>query len=189
MNDKPIFYDTDCLSSFLGVNKINILEKLYSQIIISTTVKEEFFNQSTPNPIKERLQNCINKNYVQIKDLELDSKEFNTYYELYTSLEGENDGKGELTTIALAKTYNGIIASNNLKDICKYIKKFNLKHITTSVILQTSYKKGHITLNEACETWNKMINNGIKLPEKSFKDYISKKDHLCYQKSSKKRFK
>jgi len=117
LNDKPIFYDTDCLSSFLGVNKINILEKLYSQIIISTTVKEEFFNPSTPDIIKEILQKCINKNYVQIKGLEYDSKEFNIYYELHTSSEGEKDGKGELTTIALAKTYNGIIASNNLKDI------------------------------------------------------------------------
>ena len=29
LNDKPIFYDTDCLSSFLGVNKIDILEKFF----------------------------------------------------------------------------------------------------------------------------------------------------------------
>ena len=44
-------------------------------------------------------------------------------------------GKGEAAAIALAKTYNGIIASNNLKDISKYIEKYNLEHVATGDIL------------------------------------------------------
>lgn len=45
---KPVFYDTDCLSSFLQINRIDLLKKEYSKIIISTKVKEELFNKKTP---------------------------------------------------------------------------------------------------------------------------------------------
>ena len=44
-------------------------------------------------------------------------------------------GKGEAAAIALAKTYGGILASNNLKDISKYVTKYNLRHKTTGEIL------------------------------------------------------
>lgn len=48
---KPVFYDTDCLSSFLQINRIDLLKREYSKIIISVQVKDELFNKNTPEKI------------------------------------------------------------------------------------------------------------------------------------------
>ena len=69
---KPIFYDTDCLSSFLQINRIDLLKKEYSKIIISAEVKDELFNKNTPEKVKTRLTSLIQTRYVEIKDLELE---------------------------------------------------------------------------------------------------------------------
>ncbi|MEA3423983.1 MAG: hypothetical protein U9Q80_09345, partial [Bacillota bacterium] len=59
------------------------------------------------------------------------TEEYNLYYELAISPpKGERIiGKGEAAAIALAKTYNGVLASNNLKDISKYVEKYELEHM------------------------------------------------------------
>ena len=69
---KPVFYDTDCLSSFLQINRIDLLKKEYSKIIISVKVKEELYNKKTPQAVKTRLTSLIQTRYVEIKDLELE---------------------------------------------------------------------------------------------------------------------
>ena len=69
---KPIFYDTDCLSSFLQINRTDLLKKEYSKIIISAEVKKELSNKKTPQAVKTRLTSLIQTRYVEIKDLELE---------------------------------------------------------------------------------------------------------------------
>ncbi|CCQ93181.1 hypothetical protein CULT_1240025 [[Clostridium] ultunense Esp] len=44
----------------------------------------------------------------------------------------------------MTKTNNGIVASNNLKDISSYISEFELKHITTGDILIEVLEKEYI---------------------------------------------
>ena len=44
-------------------------------------------------------------------------------------------GDGEAASIALAKEYNGVIASNNLKDIAYYISKYNLSTIASQPVI------------------------------------------------------
>lgn len=110
---KPVFYDTDCLSSFLQINRIDLLKKEYSKIIISAKVKEELFDKNTPEKIKNRLTSIIQEGYVEIKDLEFGSAEFEQYYEFITDDKTEDIGKGELSVISLAIVKNGILASNN----------------------------------------------------------------------------
>lgn len=51
MNNKPVFYDTDCLSSFLVVDRIDLLKKEFSSIIVSAQVNIEFLNDKTPKCI------------------------------------------------------------------------------------------------------------------------------------------
>ena len=77
---KPAFYDTDCLSSFLQINRTDLLKKEYSKIIISAEVKKELYNKKTPQAVKTRLTSLIQDGYVEIKDLEFGSDEFNQYY-------------------------------------------------------------------------------------------------------------
>lgn len=176
--NKPLFYDTDCLSSFLGVNRADLLQRLFSKIIISQQVKDEFDNEETPSKIKERLKLLIDDKFVEIKEIYLSSKEGNTYFELKS--EYEDIGKGELSVLALAITYNGVIASNNLKDICKLIRKYELEHITSAVILFKCFENDFISMEETEQIWQEMLNNTIKLPKSSFKEYYSYEDKLCY---------
>lgn len=167
MNDKPIFYDTDCLSSFLGVGRIDLLKKEYDTIIISKQIKDEFFNESTPKMIKKELDLLINEGFVKVLDIEVGSKEFDCYYE-FRLLDVENDeGIGELSIISLVIVNNGILASNNLKDVCKYVRKYNLEHITTAIILVNRFNNDHISFNEVENLWREMLKNKIELDRKS----------------------
>ena len=74
---------------------------------------------------------------------------------------------------------NGILASNNFKDICKYVKKYNLSHITMATILMTCFKKEYISMDETEKIWQDMLVEEIKLPKKSFREYYNWNDSLC----------
>lgn len=176
---KPVFYDTDCLSSFLQINRIDLLKKEYSKIIISAKVKDELFDKNTPEKIKNRLTSIIQDGYVEIKDLEFGSAEFEQYYEFITDDKTEDVGKGELSVISLAIVKNGILASNNLNDVCYFVKKYNLDHVTTSKIIVTCYEKGCLTFDEANKIWKELLKNP-KHPQMSFKDFYDKDDKMCY---------
>ena len=127
-----LFFDTDCLSAFLWVNDTNILHELYGgRIVLPEPVYQELSNPSIPH-IKQRADILISNKDASIKTIDAGTEE----YKLYTSLVRGEKGKksicrGEASGIALAKTYNGILASNNYKDIAPYIEKYNLRHIDT----------------------------------------------------------
>ena len=89
----------------------------------------------------------------------------------------ENIGKGELSVISLAITKNGILTSNNQDDVCYFVKKYNLKHVTTSKIIVTCYEKGYLTFDEADKIWKELLKNP-KHPQMSFKDFY---DKMCYE--------
>ena len=177
---KPVFYDTDCLSSFLQIDRIDLLKREYSKIIISTKVKDELFNKKTPEKIKNRLTSLIQEGYVEVKDLEFGSDEFNQYYKFITDDKTEDIGKGELSVISLVIAKNGILASNNLDDVCYFVKKYNLEHVTTSKIIVTCYEKGYLTFDKADKIWKELLKNP-KHPQISFKDFYDKNDKMCYE--------
>lgn len=63
MPNKPIFYDTDCLSCFIEVNKVWILEELYRKIIIPKEVYKEFKRPQGNNRILE-INKLIEKGFI-----------------------------------------------------------------------------------------------------------------------------
>ncbi len=122
MTDK-LFFDTDCISSFLWVKEENILFKLYpSRIVLPKQVFNELSIPSIPYIRLKVNELCLNGE-VSTKEILANTEEYRLYHELVVSPpKGEKIiGKGEAAAIALAKTHNGIIASNNLKYISKYI--------------------------------------------------------------------
>lgn len=170
-----LFFDTDCLSAFLWVNDTNILHELYGgRIVLPEPVYQELSYPNIPH-IKQRADVMIKNKDVSVRMIETGTKE----YELYTSLvKGENGvkriGRGEAAGIALADTYNGILASNNYKDIAPYIKKYNLKHIDTGQILVEALNKGLITETDGNNIWSKMLARKRKLPAHTFSEYLAK---------------
>lgn len=169
-----LFFDTDCISSFLWVKEENLLLKLYpNRIILPKQVYDELSNPSIPHIKNKVTKLCLNGD-ISTKEVLTNTEEFNLYYELAIAPpKGKKIiGKGEAAAIALAKTYNGIIASNNLRDISKYVKKYNLEHVATGDILVAALNKGYIDETTGNQIWSNMIAKRRMLPTSTFTEYL-----------------
>ena len=82
-------------------------------------------------------------------------------------------GRGEAASIALAKTYNGILASNNYSDIAIYIEEYGLQHIDTGKILLEALERSIITESEGNLIWQSMLNRKRRLPAADFTTYLN----------------
>ena len=173
MTDK-LFFDTDCISSFLWVKEENILFKLYpGKIVLPKQVFNELSNPSIPHIRRKVNELCLNGE-VSTKEILANTEEYKLYHELAVSPpKGEKIiGKGEAAAIALAKTHNGIIASNNLKDISKYVEKYGLEHVDTGNILVAALNKGYIDEETGNQIWKNMIAKKRMLPTLTFTEYL-----------------
>lgn len=171
-----LFFDTDCLSAFLWINNTNILQELYGgRIVLPEPVYQELSNPCIPH-IKQRADILIAGYIAKVQEIKVGTEEYVLYAALVRGKEGEkNIGRGETGGIALAKTYGGILASNNYADIAPYIKKYDLRHIDTGYILAEALKKNIITEAEGNMLWRQMLAKRRKLPFESFSEYIVKK--------------
>lgn len=169
-----IYFDTDCFSSFLLVKQESILFRLYpGRILLPKQVYGELCNPSVPH-IKRRTKGLRSKGVLSTREILIDTEEYRLYYELAISpsVNKKIIGKGEAAAIALAKTYDGILASNDLKDVTCYVKKYNLKHLTTGDILVAAKDTGCIDEAKGNGIWCEMIDRNRILPADSFTDYL-----------------
>ena len=142
-------------------------------MILPKLVFNELNNPSIPH-IKRKVNELCSNGDVATKEILVNTEEYKLYCELAISPpKGEKIiGKGEASAIALAKTYNGIIASNNLKDISKYVEKYELEHITTSDILVAALNEGYIDEQTGNQIWANMISKRRMLPTPTFTEYL-----------------
>ena len=81
---------------------------------------------------------------------------------------GEKIGFGESAAIALAIKNNGIVASNNLRDVAKLCYEYDLPIITASMILSFTFELNFKSKNEIKVIWKKIINETRqKLPKRN----------------------
>ena len=173
---EKLFFDTDCMSSFLWVREENLLLKLYrGRVILPMQVFNELSNPSIPR-IKQRVKELWSNGDISTKEIIVKTEEYNLYYKLAISPpKGELIiGKGEAAAIALAKTHDGIVASNNLKDISKYVKRYNLEHITTGDILVAALNARYIDEMAGNRIWKNMIAKKRMLPTATFTEYLKR---------------
>ena len=174
MTNEKLFFDTDCLSSFLWVKNENILVKLYGgRIILPKQVYDELNKPYIPH-IKDRTNALIKNSYVSVEEIILGTEEYRLYIEMtYTPQGGYKIiGKGEAAAISLAVANNGILASNNLRDVSQYINKYNLLNITTGDILFDALNNNLITESQGNKIWIDMLNKARKLPTSDFTTYL-----------------
>ena len=172
-----IFFDTDCICAFLWVNNQSLLEKLYSgRIVIPKAVYDEIDNPSIPH-LKERIDSLIDRNVAIIESIEIVSPEYGLYRELTTFSNKRKKviGSGEAASIVLARSRDGILASNNLNDITEYVEEFSLKHKTTGDIMVEALEEGFITEEEGNIIWNNMLEKRRRLGAATFSDYLQNK--------------
>lgn len=172
----PIFFDTDCLSSFLWVKREDIISDLYSgRISIPVQVYTELSYPSVPH-LKHKIDVLIKEGKACKQEILTDKEEGQLYYNLILNSEPGSVaiGKGEASVIALAKCNNGIVASNNLKDISRYIKEYDLELLTTGGILVAAYKKDLIDEMEGNEIWEKMTERRSRIGASSFTEFLKR---------------
>ena len=168
-----VFIDTDCISAFLWVGTEYLLEKLYSgKIVIPQEVYDEINIPTIPH-LKSRIDQLVAKGSAEIVSIDIGTEE----YALYRNLTRNHDsnkviGKGEAASISLAKKHNGILGSNNLRDVQPYVEEFSLEHMTTGDILVEAFKAQFITEQEGNHIWNNMLKKRRKIGAASFSDYL-----------------
>lgn len=171
---KIIFFDSDCISSFLWTKREDLLYKCFGKnMIIPIQVYSELSRVSF---LKKGVDSLINDNYLEIK--ELSEAQLVEYLNL-TDVDRQTNfpliGHGEAAAIILAKDNNGILASNNLRDIKFYIKTFNLKYLMTQDIIDLCVERNFLSLDEANLLWLEMIRKKRKLPTSSYYEYLETK--------------
>ena len=171
---KPAFYDTDCLSCFIVIDDTSILEEQFKCIYLPYEVYEEFDRPHIQN-LKNRVDNLIKKGLVKVIKFDTNSEDYLLFMELSSDYFSDKTiGKGEAAVIVHAKKHNGIVASNNTRDIMPYVEKYNLERITTGDILVMALENGIITEKEGNIIWSKMLKRNRWLNADTFTSYLNK---------------
>lgn len=171
------YFDSDCLSAFLVVQKLSIPVMLYKGNVYIPRIVYNEVTDSRNCGYEDQLSRYINKGLIKLIDFEPYDDVGKLYYQLVQNPEDgfKAIGRGEAAAIALAKNNKGILASNNLNDVSQYVKKYSLDHVTTGMIIYQAVQDEVITEEEAETMWDEMVNNWCKLGAKTYKEYVEKK--------------
>lgn len=166
------FFDTDCISAFLWIKNESILSKLYpGKIILPKPVYDEI--GKIPHLIK-RIEQMKDAGDLTVQSIAVGTDEYIEYCKLAVSPpDGEKIiGKGEAAAIVLTKSNDGILASNNLRDISHYVAEYGLRHTTTADILVEALNRGIINESDGNTIWANMLAKRRMLPVPTFSDYL-----------------
>ena len=175
MTESPLYFDTDCLSAFLWVRNESLLTQLYpGRVVIPKQVYDELAN--VPH-LQARIDSLLEQNKVELLEMEAGTPAAELYAELTGSPRPGHIviGRGEAASLALSKTFNGIVASNNLRDIKLYIEEYGLQHTTTADILVEALDAGIISESEGNSLWSNMLKKRWQLGAPSFTEYLHQK--------------
>jgi hypothetical protein len=168
-----IFFDTDCLSAFLWVGNENLIVQLYkSRIALPQQVYDEI--RKVP-PLKRRTDNLLASKDIILTPIVVGTPESDLYIKLTNNPDAgyKKIGRGEASAISLTKYNDGILGSNNMRDILPYIKLYKLKYITSGDILVEALNGRLITEGQGNVIWRDMLDKQRKLPAATFSDYLA----------------
>jgi len=170
---ESLFLDTDCLSTFLIVQRENLILQLYAGRI--GIPRQVYMELSKVSFMKARIDTLIKSAQVLLYHIEVDTASASLYLK-FTSRPDPGYkpiGSGEAAAIALAKEHNGILGSNNLRDILPYIRLYNLPHRTSADIMVEALEHHLITEGQGNAIWTEMLNRNRKLPTQTFTQFLA----------------
>ena len=168
MTEPPLVLDADFLSSFAWVDRIDILETLYSKRMV---LLDDVMNELNRVPhIASRVQVFVNNGAIALVEIYADESEA---LELGKLLQVGKYGRGEAACMAYLKHNKGTMASNNLSDVKTFCRTNSKYLLTTADVFCEAYEARLIGLSEADSLWIKMISKKRKLPASSFSDYLA----------------
>ena len=128
-----IFFDTDCLSAFLWVKEEHLLVSLnLGQLVLPRLVHAELSNPSVRH-LGKQVDKLINGGHMRIMEIMTGTEEERLFRKMTTNpvCGLVPIGRGEAAALVLAKAHDGVVASNNLKDIGPYIARWGLRRMPT----------------------------------------------------------
>jgi hypothetical protein len=163
------FFDTDCLSTFLLTDTENFLFRICPNAFVPKTVYVEL---SRISKLKTKTDFLLRKQQIVLKDIILRTSEFDMYCDMISDNEMNIPiiGKGEAAVITFAYYNNGVVASNNLRDILFYVNKYHLDFITTADILTEFYDRQFIGWLDMERLWKRIAQHSL-MPNGSFSEY------------------
>lgn len=175
---EPLFFDTDCISAFLWVDNESILSKLFpGRIVIPMEVYNELSHPSVNRVkgLKSQVDLLINSGDAIVETINVNTDTYALYRKLTSNPEKGHKiiGRGEAAAISLAKEKQGIIASNNLRDISDYVKEYGLSHLTTGDIMKMALEAGYIDEAQGNVIWANMIAKRRRLGYNTFSDFLA----------------
>lgn len=149
LNSTPLI----CLAK---VNKLDLLKKLFKEIIVPEEVKEEVLieNKTGYSILKEAFSN-----WIQVKKVD---------EELPVKID-----KGEKAALSLAYKRNEGIILDDLKAI-KIAQAYNITVFRTTTIITIAVNKKIISKKEALQLINKLIENGYYISPQFYIDIVAR---------------
>lgn len=167
-----LFLDTDCLSTFLIVQRENLILQLYAGRIgipqqVYVELKKVVF-------MKSRLDALLKENQVMPYQIAAGTEAGDLYLKLteHPDQGYKVIGSGEAAAIVLTKEYNGILGSNNMRDILPYIQLFSLQHRTSADIMVEALEHHLISEGQGNVIWREMLQRNRKLPTDTFSEFL-----------------
>lgn len=170
----PLFLDTDCLSTFLIVQRENLILQLYAgPIVIPQQVYAELRKVMI---LKNRVDALLKANSLTLYSITAGTDLEALYMQMTAHPEAgfKIIGSGEAAAIALAKHHNGILGSNNLRDILPYIRLFDLKHRTSADIMVEALEQNLISEGQGNAIWRDMLQRNRKMPAGTFTEFLTR---------------
>lgn len=170
---EPLFLDTDCLSTFLIVQRENLVLQLYAgRIGIPQQVYAELRRVAF---LKSRVDALLHANRVVLYQIAAASDSGDLYLKLTTAPEPGYKiiGSGEAAAIVLTRQYDGILGSNNMRDILPYIALYHLRHRTSADIMAEALEHRLITEGQGNAIWREMRQRNRRMPAETFSDFLA----------------
>ncbi|HWP79287.1 MAG TPA: hypothetical protein VN446_01480 [Candidatus Acidoferrum sp.] len=174
---EPLFFDSDCLSAFLWVDRECILAKLYpGRIAIPSQIYRELSHPGLNHlkGMKAQVDALVEDGQATVEAFAVDCAEYALFYKLTQKPDPGHRiiDDGEAAAIAMAVERGGILASNNLRDISAYVREYGLIHVTTGDIMKEAMAAGLIDEAQGNVIWTSMLSRRRRLGYPSFSDYL-----------------
>ena len=175
----PVFFDADCLSSFLTTHEEDVLVELYGhRICVPAVVYRELSPPWRPD-LRDDIGGFLTSGKATLQDIDVGSEA----HDLFRQLTNPSSpgvmalGKGEAACLVLPRANKGMVASNNLRDVMSLVRKYHLRLATTGIIIHEAIGRQIITRGQAVIVWEQMIDRGFWLGAPTYDDYEREKGY------------
>jgi hypothetical protein len=158
LTNPPLLLDTDLVSAFAWVKRMDILESLYSG---NMKIPQEVLTELARVPHLKAAVDSRTANHIEVISLNPIGQDGLEFAKLYST---GKYGLGESAVMAYVRYNGGTVSSNNIKDVLEYCRDNSLSLLSTRAIIFDAVTSGVITEPEAEGVWAGMIRKGRKLP-------------------------